>query len=138
MSRSTLFAQAVAGLVSVACSGGKSRRTSDSAAASASPATASSGGVDLTGAGATFPYPIYQKWISDYTAKTGIKVNYQAIGSGGGIKGIQDQTIDFGASDAPMTDEQLAAAKGGPIFHIPTALGAIVMTYNVPNNKTKL
>jgi phosphate transport system substrate-binding protein len=65
-------------------------------------------------------------------------VNYQAIGSGGGIKGIQDETIDFGASDAPMTDDQLQAAKGGPIFHIPTALGAIVPTYNIPEVKTKL
>ena len=92
----------------------------------------------LNGAGATFPAPLYQKWFDEYAKITQVQVNYQAIGSGGGIKGIQDQTIDFGASDAPMTDEQLAAAKGGPIFHIPTALGAIVMTYNIPNVKTKL
>jgi phosphate transport system substrate-binding protein len=92
----------------------------------------------LNGAGATFPAPLYTKWFDEYNKLTQVQVNYQAIGSGGGIKGIQDQTIDFGASDAPMTDEQLAAAKGGPIFHIPTALGAIVMTYNIPNNKIKL
>ena len=133
MSRSTLFALAAVGFVSVACSGGESRRTSDSAAASASLATASSGGVDLTGAGATFPYPIYQKWISDYTAKTGIKVNYQAIGSGGGIRQLSEGTVDFAGSDAPMTDEEMAKAKGGPVVHIPTVLGAVVLTYNVPD-----
>jgi phosphate transport system substrate-binding protein len=92
----------------------------------------------LNGAGATFPAPLYQKWFDEYSKLTQVQVNYQAIGSGGGIKGIQDQTVDFGASDAPMTDEQLQAAKGGPIFHIPTALGAIVPTYNVPNLNAKL
>src|ERR1700736_1952560 len=86
----------------------------------------------LTGAGATFPAPLYQKWFGEYSKLTHVNINYQAIGSGGGIKGIQDQTVDFGASDAPMTDEQLQAAKGGQLFHIPTALGAIVPTYNVP------
>lgn len=92
----------------------------------------------LTGAGATFPAPLYQKWFSDYAALTGVQVNYQAIGSGGGIKGIQDKTVDFAASDAPMSDEQLQAAKGGPIVHIPTALGAIVATYNVPEASDQL
>jgi phosphate transport system substrate-binding protein len=87
----------------------------------------------LTGAGATFPAPLYQKWFDQYSKLTHVNINYQAIGSGGGIKGIQEQTVDFGASDAPMTDAQIAAAKGGPIFHIPTALGAIVPTYNVPD-----
>jgi phosphate transport system substrate-binding protein len=92
----------------------------------------------LTGAGATFPAPLYQKWFSEYASLTGVNINYQAIGSGGGIKGIQDQTVDFGASDAPMTDEQLAAARGGQLFHIPTALGAIVPTYNVPEATTQI
>jgi phosphate transport system substrate-binding protein len=92
----------------------------------------------LNGAGATFPAPLYTKWFNEYLANTGVQINYQAIGSGGGIKGIQDQTIDFGASDAPMTDEQIAAAKGGPILHIPTALGAIVATYNLPGMDVKL
>ncbi|MGI9149663.1 MAG: phosphate ABC transporter substrate-binding protein PstS [Chloroflexota bacterium] len=92
----------------------------------------------LNGAGATFPAPLYQKWFDEYSKLTQVQVNYQPIGSGGGIKGIQDQTIDFGASDAPMTDEQLTTARGGEIFHIPTALGAIVPTYNIPNVKTKL
>src|SRR6266852_3514262 len=86
----------------------------------------------LTGAGATFPAPLYQKWFAEYSKLTHVNINYQAIGSGGGIKGIQDQTVDFGASDAPMTPEQMQAAKGGALFHIPSALGAIVPTYNVP------
>jgi phosphate transport system substrate-binding protein len=92
----------------------------------------------LNGAGATFPAPLYQRWFDEYSKVTQVQVNYQPIGSGGGIKGIQDQTVDFGASDAPMTDEQLQAAKGGEIFHIPTALGAIVPTYNIPNVNGKL
>ncbi len=93
---------------------------------------------NLTGAGATFPAPLYQKWFDEYVKITQVQVNYQAIGSGGGIKGIQDMTVDFGASDAPMTDDQLKAATGGPIFHVPTALGAIVATYNIPGVTTKL
>jgi phosphate transport system substrate-binding protein len=88
----------------------------------------------LNAAGATFPAPLYQKWFDEYSKLTGVRVNYQPIGSGGGIKGIQDQTLDFGATDAPMTDEQQQAAKGGEIVHIPTALGAIVPTYNLPGN----
>ena len=133
MTRSTLFALAAVGLVSAACSGGDSKAARDSAAASPSPATAASGGADLTGAGATFPYPIYSKWISDYSAKAGIKVNYQAIGSGGGIRQLTEGTVDFAGSDAPMTDDEMAKAKGGPIIHIPTVLGAVVITYNVPD-----
>jgi len=92
----------------------------------------------LNGAGGTFPAPLYQKWFTEYSKITHVNVNYQAIGSGGGIKGIQDQTVDFGASDAPMSDTQLQAAKGGQILHIPTALGAIVPTYNVPEATTQL
>ncbi len=89
-------------------------------------------GVDLTGAGATFPNPIYSKWFSDYAAKTGVKINYQSIGSGGGIKQLSEETVDFGASDGPMSDAELAKAKGGPVLHIPTVLGAVVVTYNLP------
>ena len=88
----------------------------------------------MNAAGATFPAPLYQKWFDEYSKLTGVRVNYQPIGSGGGIKGIQDQTLDFGASDAPMTDDQRRDAKGGEIVHIPTALGAIVPTYNLPGN----
>ncbi|HEV8234085.1 MAG TPA: phosphate ABC transporter substrate-binding protein PstS [Gemmatimonadaceae bacterium] len=88
-------------------------------------------GADLTAAGATFPYPIYSKWFTDYAAKTGVKINYQPIGSGGGIRQLQEQTVDFGASDAPMSDDEMSKAKGGPVLHFPTVLGAVVMTYNV-------
>src|SRR3954463_4258693 len=89
-------------------------------------------GADLTGAGATFPAPIYQKWFADYAAKTGVKINYQSIGSGGGVRQISEQTVDFGASDAPMSDDELSRAKGGAILHFPTVLGAVVLAYNVP------
>ena len=104
------------------------RPASDTAAGGVS----TSSGVALTGAGATFPYPIYSKWFSDYAARTGVKINYQSIGSGGGIRQLSEGTVDFGASDSPMTDEEMAKAKGGPILHIPTVMGAVVATYNVP------
>jgi phosphate transport system substrate-binding protein len=93
---------------------------------------ASAQSVDLTGAGATFPYPIYSKWFSDYAERTGVKINYQSIGSGGGIRQLSEQTVDFGASDGPMSDQELANAKGGPVLHFPTVMGAVVITYNVP------
>jgi phosphate transport system substrate-binding protein len=86
---------------------------------------------DLTGAGATFPKQIYEKWFHDYAAKTGIQINYQAIGSGGGIKQFTEGTVDFGASDAPMSNEEMAKLKT-PAFHIPTVLGAVVLAYNLP------
>jgi phosphate transport system substrate-binding protein len=89
-----------------------------------------SNGADLTGAGATFPYPIYSKWFGDYASSTGVKINSQSIGSGGGIRQLTEGTVDFGASDAPMTDAELAKAKG-PILHFPTVLGAVVITYNL-------
>ena len=87
---------------------------------------------DLTGAGATFPFPLYSKWFNEYAAKKGVKINYQPIGSGGGIRQLSEQTVDFGATDAPMSDAELAKAKGGAVLHIPTVLGAVVVTYNVP------
>ena len=92
---------------------------------------------DLTGAGATFPNPIYQKWFSDYAAKNGVKINYQSIGSGGGIRQFTEGTVDFGASDAPMSDAEIAKLKA-PALHIPTVLGAVVVTYNVPELKKAL
>ena len=86
----------------------------------------------LNGAGATFPYPMYSKWFSEYhKAHSDVEVNYQSIGSGGGIRQVQAGTVDFGASDGPMTDEQLAQAKV-KILHIPTVLGGVVPAYNVP------
>jgi phosphate transport system substrate-binding protein len=88
-------------------------------------------GVDLTGAGATFPYPIYSKWFSDYARATGIRINYQSIGSGGGIRQLSEGTVDFGATDSPMTDEELARAKHGEILHVPTVIGAVVLAYNL-------
>src|SRR3954471_10256715 len=94
--------------------------------------SASGQSVDLTGAGATFPYPIYSKWFSDYATKTGVKINYQSIGSGGGIRQLSEQTVDFGASDGPMSDQEMSKAKGGQVLHFPTVLGAVVLTYNVP------
>jgi phosphate transport system substrate-binding protein len=88
-------------------------------------------GTELTGAGATFPYPIYSKWFADYATKTGVKINYQSIGSGGGIRQLTEGTVDFGASDAPMSDAEMAKLKV-PVIHVPTVLGAVVLTYNVP------
>ena len=86
----------------------------------------------LNGAGATFPYPMYSKWFSDYhTLHPDVEINYQSIGSGGGIRQVLAQTVDFGASDGPMTDQQLAEAKF-KILHIPTVLGAVVPAYNIP------
>jgi phosphate transport system substrate-binding protein len=108
------------------------------AAALVSAAALPAAAQELTGAGATFPYPIYSKWFSDYAATRGVKINYQSIGSGGGIRQLSEQTVDFGASDAPMSDAELAKAKGGPIMHIPTVLGAVVVTYNVPGLKRTL
>lgn len=85
----------------------------------------------INGAGATFPYPIYSKWFSEYQKKnTNVEFNYQSIGSGGGIKQVLAQTVDFGATDAPMSDEELKQAKT-PIRHIPTVLGAVTIAYNV-------
>lgn len=86
----------------------------------------------LTGAGATFPYPIYSKWFGEYSsAHPGVEINYQSIGSGGGIRQISAGLVDFGASDMPVTDEQLAASKI-KFTHIPTVLGAVVPIFNVP------
>ena len=88
----------------------------------------------MNGAGATFPYPIYSKWFEEYTrVDPEVRFNYQSIGSGGGIRQISERTVDFGASDGPMTDEQLKKAPA-ELFHIPTVLGAVVATYNLPGN----
>lgn len=86
----------------------------------------------ITGAGATFPYPLYSKWFSDYgKLHPGVEINYQSIGSGGGVRQLLENTIDFGASDTPMTDEQLKNAKI-PILHFPMILGAVCLTYHLP------
>jgi phosphate transport system substrate-binding protein len=101
----------ILGLVALACNG--------------------SGSVSLQGAGASFPNPLYQKWLSEYGHRNpNVRIDYQSIGSGGGIKQLKEQTVDFGASDAPMKDEDLKSAPG-EIVHIPTVLGAVVITYNL-------
>lgn len=92
----------------------------------------SAGAQALTGAGSSFAYPIYSKWAAMYAQKTGIQVNYQSVGSGAGIKQLSEEIVDFGASDGPMTDAQIAAAKGGAVLHFPTVLGGVSITYNLP------
>ena len=96
----------------------------------------------LNGAGATFPNPIYSKWFDEYHKQhSNIEINYQSKGSGAGIRQLTEGTVDFGASDGPMTDDQLKAAKekrGSDIFHIPTVLGAVVPAYNLPDVKTEI
>jgi phosphate transport system substrate-binding protein len=110
-------------LTALACSG-EGGGTSNGGAATG-------GEVRLQGMGATFPNPLYQKWMSEYgKLNQSIRIDYQSQGSGAGIKGIQTQTVDFGASDAPMSDADLKASPG-EILHIPTVLGAVVITYNL-------
>ena len=126
--RSLIGAIACFATIAVGCQPDSGKRGDSSASTAGVP----SGGIDLTGAGATFPYPIYSRWFAEYAAKTGIKINYQDIGSGGGIKQLSEQTVDFGASDAPMSDEELAGAKGGPVAHIPMVVGVVAIAYNLP------
>jgi phosphate transport system substrate-binding protein len=122
------IAVALATALLTACGGGNTQ-----------PVTAENGGassgsqsLQINGAGATFPYPIYSKWFSEYNKlHPDIRINYQSIGSGGGIQQLINQTVFFGATDGPMTDEQLKTAPG-PILHFPAVLGAVVPVYNIP------
>ncbi|MGD0581718.1 MAG: phosphate ABC transporter substrate-binding protein PstS [Bacteroidales bacterium] len=99
---------------------------------------AQSGTKELLGAGATFPYPLYSKMFDVYNNEKGVKINYQSIGSGGGIKQLQNKTVDFGASDAPLSDAEMGQ-MATPVVHIPTCLGAVMITYNLPGDpKLKL
>ena len=132
--RSTLVAVAWLSASFIAGCGSKDQSASKPAGASLS-STATEGG-ELTGAGSTFAFPLYSRWATDYKDKTGVKVNYQSIGSGGGIRQFSEMTVDFGATDGPMTDEELSKAKGGAVLHIPTALGGVVLTYNLAELKT--
>ncbi len=103
-------------------------------------ASAASSGLaqKINGAGATFPQPVYSKWFSEYSAQhSGVQINYQGIGSGGGIRQVSAGTVDFGASDGPMTDAQLAESKV-KLVHIPTVLGAVVPIYNLPGVSAEL
>ena len=125
----TFIRLSVVCLALLACGGGERPSGSPGAgSAGAPPAT----GTTLTGAGATFPNPIYSKWFDAYAKETGVRINYQSIGSGGGIRQFTEGTVDFGASDGPMTDEQIAAVHGD-VLHVPTVLGAVVATYNLPS-----
>lgn len=116
------------------------KQQADAPAASASDTVASdalgstdsaSSRVDLTGAGASFPYPLYARWFNDYAGESGVRINYRSIGSAEGIREIVAGTADFGATDVPMTDAELASAPA-PILHVPTALGAVALVYNLP------
>src|SRR5499433_3411267 len=103
-------------------------------ATAASPPSPAAAQTLMNGAGATFPYPIYSKWFDEYIkVDPSVRFNYQSIGSGGGIRQITERTVDFGASDGPMTDDQLKKAPG-ELLHIPTVLGAVVATYNLPGS----
>src|SRR6185369_5287442 len=118
-------------LTLVACKGSQPA-PAPAASEAASAAVKKDEGVSLTGAGATFPYPLYSKWISEYNKlNPNVKINYQSIGSGGGIRQITANTVDFGATDAPMNadEEKQAPAK---LFHIPATIGAVVVAYNLP------
>jgi phosphate transport system substrate-binding protein len=102
------------------------------------PASGPAAGVQINGAGATFPYPIYSKWFDEYRKlKADVRINYQPIGSGGGIRQLTNETVFFGATDGPMTDEQLKSAPR-PIMHLPTVLGADVPVYNLADVKADL
>jgi phosphate transport system substrate-binding protein len=113
-------------LVALACGG------SDRPSPGSSSDRASGRAAALTGAGATFPNPIYTKWFDAYAKETGVRINYQSIGSGGGIRQFTEGTVDFGATDGPMTDEQIKAVEG-KVLHVPTVLGAVVATFNLPS-----
>jgi len=93
---------------------------------------------DLTGQGSSFAFPIYSKWAEAYAAKTHININYQSTGSGAGITALSNMTVDFGGTDSPMTDAQIAAAKGGMVYQLPTVIGAVAMAYNLPSVTTPI
>ena len=127
MTHATLSVLLLSGLLA-ACGGDRGATP----AGRDSTATARGGaGATLTGAGATFPNPIYTKWFDAYAKQTGVRINYQSIGSGGGIRQFTEGTVDFGATDGPMTDGQIAGVEG-KVWHVPTVLGAVVVTYNLP------
>ncbi len=128
------------GVVAAGC--GSSELPSAGGSATTAASTGTSGGASaasLNGAGATFPKPLYIEWIGEFqAANPGVKINYQGIGSGGGIEQFTKMTVDFGASDAPMKDEEITAAEtasGAEVLHIPTVFGSVVLAYNVPDAK---
>lgn len=120
------------------CGGGSSTGGPETSGTAANTPSSSSGTSQLTGAGATFPYPIYSKWFDAYhQAHPDVQVNYQSIGSGGGIQQLKARTVDFGASDAPLSDQD-AAEMPAPVIHLPTVAGAVALTYNLPGVTTPL
>jgi phosphate transport system substrate-binding protein len=140
------LAAALAAFLLAACGGGDNggttsptatRSTGSQASPAAQAATScppAGSATTLTGAGATFPFPLYSKWVDEFGKQCKVQINYQSIGSGGGIKQITAKTVDFGASDGIMNDEQTAAAEaaGGPILHIPMTAGAVAVVFNLP------
>lgn len=115
--------------LSIACN---KSAPSDGKAGSPAPVASQAGPITLNGAGATFPYPLYSKWMSEYNKQfPNIRINYQSIGSGGGIRQIIAGTVDFGASDAPMKEDEAKQATG-KLLHIPATIGSVVVSYNVP------
>ncbi|HJR17233.1 MAG TPA: phosphate ABC transporter substrate-binding protein PstS [Gemmatimonadales bacterium] len=129
-------AHCLLGLTVLVLGCGGDQRPQASAGEGGSPARG--GGAALTGAGATFPAPLYTKWFDAYAKETDVRINYQSIGSGGGIRQFVEGTVDFGATDGPMTDQQIASVSGN-VLHVPTALGAVSVTYNLPSvGKTEL
>ena len=128
----TLMAILAAVALTIACGGGSSGPVRPPSEGSPT------GSVQINGAGATFPYPVYSKWFSEYnTLHPNVRINYQPIGSGGGIRQLIERTVFFGASDQPMSDEMLAKAPG-PVLHIPTVLGAVVPVYNLEGLSTQI
>jgi phosphate transport system substrate-binding protein len=127
----------VAGL-SFACNKSAPAAGAGGEKAAPAPISSAAGPITLNGAGATFPFPLYSKWIAEYNKQfPNIRINYQSIGSGGGIRQIIAGTVDFGATDAPMKEDEAKQAPG-KLFHIPTTIGAVVISYNVPEVKEPL
>ena len=130
MTRSVTGALALgAALLLAGCGGGGDAKSPGEMQKEAADGGAA-GVTTLTGAGATFPYPVYSAWFAEYGRAHPVRVNYQSIGSGGGIRQVTEKTVDFGASDAPMTEEELGKAPG--TLHLPTVLGAVTLAYNLP------
>jgi phosphate transport system substrate-binding protein len=126
--KSKVISAGLFSLVALALAGCSGQKIGNSGTSDSQPGASTR----LVGSGASFPKPIYEKWVSEYgKVNTAAKIDYQSTGSSAGIKALQQQTSDFGASDAPMNDDEMKAAQGGDVLHIPTVLGAVVLTYNV-------
>lgn len=122
-----LLCAAAACATALACTTDTTSRAADTTAVGRSAEV-----VNLTGAGATFPYPLYARWFNEYARLRNVRINYQSIGSGGGIRQVVARTVDFGATDVPMTDTERADARVR-VLHIPMAIGAVAVTYNLPS-----